>query len=73
MHAEVRYLSPHRRKGGTLENVAREITNAAMAIVPQRIFPQTNLLAHRGAYKGGLFFQWRPGGHHATAYRRECQ
>ena len=32
MQAEVRYLSPHRRETGTLENVAWEITNAAMAI-----------------------------------------
>ena len=54
MQVEVRYISPYRRDGGTLENVAREITNAAMAIAPQRIFAQTNPLTQRGAYEGAF-------------------
>ena len=32
MQVEARYLPPHRRKGGTLENMARERPNAAKAI-----------------------------------------
>ena len=34
MQAKVRYLPPHRREGGTLENVARERPNAAKTITP---------------------------------------
>ena len=34
MQAEVNYLFPHGREGGTLDNVAGEIINAAMAITP---------------------------------------
>ena len=56
MQAEVRYLSPHRRDGGTLENVAREIPNAAMAIAPHMIFAQTNPLTQPRAYEGGFSF-----------------
>ena len=29
MHAEVRYLPPHKREGGTLDNIARERPNVA--------------------------------------------
>ena len=38
MQTEARYLPPHRREGGTQENVAGERPNAARAIAPQRIF-----------------------------------
>ena len=34
MHVEARYLPPHRREGGTMENVVGERPNAARAIVP---------------------------------------
>ena len=34
MQAEVRYLPPHRREGGTLTNVARERPNVAIATTP---------------------------------------
>ena len=34
MYAEARYLPPHRREGGTLENVAGERPNVARAISP---------------------------------------
>ena len=34
MQAEARYLPPHRREGGTLENVAGERPNAARTIAP---------------------------------------
>ena len=34
MQAEARYLPPHRREGGTLENVVRERPNAARTISP---------------------------------------
>ena len=44
MQADVRYRPPHRRKGGTLENIVEERPNAVRAIAPQRIFAQTNPL-----------------------------
>ena len=44
MQADVRYLPPHRRKGGTLENVVEERPNVVRVIAPQRIFAQTNPL-----------------------------
>ena len=50
------YASPHRREGGTLEDVAGERLNAAKVIAPQRIFAHTNPLTHPGAYKGGFSF-----------------
>ena len=56
MQAEVRYLPPHRREGGTLENVAGERPNAARATTLQRIFAQT------GAYKGSFSFNGGLGG-----------
>ena len=34
MQIEARYLPPHRREGGTLENVSRERPNAARATTP---------------------------------------
>ena len=46
MQAEVRYLSPHRREGSTLENVTRERPNATMTTTPKRIFAQTNPFTH---------------------------
>ena len=62
MQVEVRYLSPHRREGGTLENVARERLNAARATVLQRIFTQTNRLTQPGAYEEGFSFNGGSGG-----------
>ena len=44
MQVEVRYLSPHKREGGTLKNVAGERPNAARTTIRQRIFAQTNLI-----------------------------
>ena len=61
MHTEVRYLSPHWRNGGTLENIVGERPNVAMAITPQRIFAQANPLTHLGAYEGGFSFNRGPG------------
>ena len=62
MQVEVRCLSLHRREGGTLENTTGEITNAAMATTPYRIFAQTNPLTQRGAYEGGFSFNGGSGG-----------
>ena len=44
MQAKVRYLPPHIKEGGTLENVVGERPNAARATTPQRIFAQINLV-----------------------------
>ena len=62
MQVEVRYLPPHRREGGTLENVARERLNVARATTPQRIFAQTNPITQPIAYEGGFSFNGGPGG-----------
>ena len=62
MHAKVRYLPSHGRKGGTLENVVGERSNAVKATTPQRIIPQTNSLIQPGAYEGGFFFNGGPRG-----------
>ena len=56
MLVEVRYLLSHRRDGGTLENVAWEISNATRATTPQRIFAQTNPITQPRAYEGGFSF-----------------
>ena len=56
MQTDIRYLPSHRRKGGTLENVAREKPNAARATTPHRIFAQTNPLTQLGAYEGDFSF-----------------
>ena len=62
MHAEVRYLSPHRRKGSNMENIAGERPNAARTIATQRIFAQTNPITQPGVYEGGFSFNGGPGG-----------
>ena len=56
MQAEVRYLPPHRREGGTLENVVGERPNIARATAPQRIFAQTSPLTQPRAYEKGFSF-----------------
>ena len=73
MQTEVRNLPPHRREGGTLENIIEERPNAAKATTPQRIFAHTNPLTQLGAYEGGFSFNGGLDGHHATACRREWQ
>ena len=62
MPIEARYLLPHRRDCGTLENVAGERPNVARATTPLRIFAQTNPLTQPGAYEGGFSFNGGPGG-----------
>ena len=62
MQAEVNYLLPHMREGGTLKNIAGKRPNAARATTPQRIFAQTNLITQPGAYKEGFSFNGGPGG-----------
>ena len=56
MQAEVRYLPPHRREGGTMENVAGERPNVARTTAPQRVFAQTNPIAQPGVYQRGFSF-----------------
>ena len=73
MQVEVRYLLPHMREGGTLENIARERPNAAKVTTPQRIFAQTNPLTQPGAYEGGFLFNGGSGGDHVAAFRSEWQ
>ena len=62
MQAKVRYLRPHRRDGGTLENVVGERPNVARTTTPQRIFAQTNPLTQPGAYEGDFSFNGGLGG-----------
>ena len=62
MQVEARYPYPHRREGGTLENVAEERPNAARATTPQRIFAQTNPLTQSRAYEVGFSFNRGSGG-----------
>ena len=62
MQVEVRYLLPHKRDGGALENVVRERPNVARATTPQRIFAQTNSLTQPGAFEGGFSFNGGLGG-----------
>ena len=62
IQVEVRYISPHRREGGNLENVARERPNAARTIAPRRIFAQTNPITQPGVYEGGFSFNGGPRG-----------
>ena len=62
MQAEVIYIPPHRREGGTLENVAWERPNVARVIAPQRIFAHTNLITQLGAYEKGFSFSRGLGG-----------
>ena len=61
MQVEASYLSSHRREGGTLENIAQEITNAAMTKTLNKIFAQTNPLTQRGAYEEDFSFKGDPG------------
>ena len=56
MYEKIRYLPPHRRKGGTLENIAREKPNVVRIIAPRRIFAQTNSITQPGVYEGGFSF-----------------
>ena len=56
MQAEVRYLPPHRREGGTLENVVVERPNAARTISPRRIFAHTNPITQPGVHEGDFCF-----------------
>ena len=62
MKAEVRYLPPHRKDGGTMENVVRERPNATRTTAPRRIFAQTNLITQPGVYEGGFSFNEGSGG-----------
>ena len=62
MQVEVRYLPPHEREGGTLENVAWERPNATRVTAPQKIFAQTNPITQLGAYEGGFSFSGGPRG-----------
>ena len=62
MQADARYLPPHRRDGGNLENVARERPNAARTIAPQRIFAQTNPITQPRVYERGFYFNGGLGG-----------
>ena len=62
MQVEVRYLPPHRREGGTLENVAEERPNVAKTITPQSIFAQTNSITQPGVYERGFSFNGGLGG-----------
>ena len=50
------------REGGTLENVAGERPNVAIAISPQKIFAQNNPLTQLRAYEGGFSFKGGLGG-----------
>ena len=62
MQIEARYLPPHRREGGTLENVAGERPNATRATTPKRIFARTNPITQPRAYEGGFSFNGSLGG-----------
>ena len=73
MQVEARYLPPHMREGGTLENVAEERPNATKATAPHRIFAQTNPLTQHGAYEGGFSFNGGQRGHHVATYKSEWQ
>ena len=50
----MRYLPPHRREEGTLENVAGERPNTVRTKAPQRIFAQTNPVKQPRIYEGGF-------------------
>ena len=60
MHAKVRCLPPHKREGGTLENVSRERLNVAKTATSQRILAQTNPITQPGVYEGGFSFNGGP-------------
>ena len=62
MQAKVRYLPPHMREGGTLENVAGERPNAARTTSPQRIFAKMNPITQPGVYEGYFSFNGGSGG-----------
>ena len=62
MQAEFRYLPPHKRERGTLENITGERLNAARSIAPQRIFVQTNPNTQFGVYKRSFSFNGSPRG-----------
>ena len=62
MHTEVRYLPPHRREGGNLENVVGERPNAARTTDPQRLFAQPNPITQPRVYEEGFFFNRGSGG-----------
>ena len=65
MQAEIRYLPPHRREGGTLENVPRERPNAVRTTAPYRNFAQTNLITQPGVYEEGFTLNGGPRGLHS--------
>ena len=48
---DVRYLSPHKREEGTLENVVGERPTTARTTSSQRIFAQTNPITQHGVYE----------------------
>ena len=73
LQVEVRYLTPHKRDGGTLENVVGEIPNIAKTTATQRIFAQTNPITQPRVYEGGFSFNGGSGGHHATTCRSKWQ
>ena len=62
MQVEVRYLPPHKREGGTMENVVGERPNAFRTTALKRIFAQTNPITQPGVYEGGFSFNGGPGG-----------
>ena len=62
MQAEVRYLPPHRREGGSMENVARERPNSARTTTPLRNFAWTNPITQPEVYEGGFSFNGGLGG-----------
>ena len=62
MQAKVRYLPPHKKEGGTLENVVGERPNATRTTTPQRIFYQTNPITQPRVYEGGFSFNGGPRG-----------
>ena len=62
MQAKVRYLPPHKREGGTLENVAGESLNTARTTAPQMIFTQNNPITQPEVYEKDFSFNGGPRG-----------
>ena len=62
IQAEVRYLPPHMREEGTLENIARERPNATRTMAHQRIFTQNNPITQPRVYEKYFSFNGVPGG-----------
>ena len=65
MQAKVRYFPPHKREGGTLENVAREIPNAARTIDP-RGFLLRLIQLHNLEYMKEACLSMEARGHHVA-------